>query len=413
MSKYIPGDAILKSVTITNNDTSKSFEITESILSIEVYESVTLPYVTASITVIDSYNLIEKLPMRGGEYIFVEFSSIRPKSKTVSLLLRVVEQKATTFSKNNKMIGYILRCVDIDFFTASTKKVSKSYKTTHDKMVSDIVVNVMGSQKILVEPTKGAQEMIIPNLNPYKAVDFIRRKATSTKYDYSPYYFFRTINDDYVFSTMANLYDSGTKTPKRKFTQVNRYISAKQLATPNVVEDDDNILSFIMPKKFNNTAKVDAGAFSSQTNYFDITTKQFKTEDYSFDKSTFKGKVSSAFDRFVKEQSKSGTTHYIVIDSTRPPTHEITTLGAKISYDLFFNDDILTIEVHGDETVSAGDVVEVTLPYQSTDEGDVVVERKTFNGSFLVTKVKHTVFVGPRTTFKSELQLVRKPKAYE
>lgn len=415
MNEFLPGQAIIESVILISADGKKTQDITQYTTVIELFESVTLPCITGALTIVDTAGLAKEFPIHGVELIKLTYKPIIPGATTTYIELRVHEQKATTVSNNSKLQAYVLKCVDLDFFNSVKLYVEKAYKSQHSEMVVDIVTRIMGvsSSSLFVEPTKGKQDLIVPGLNPYRAIDFVRLKSTSTQYEYAPYFFFRTINQGFIFSTLANLYQKGFNKPVRRFTRFDTFVSNKfEVVLPE--SEYNSIYNISFPRKFNNNEKVKRGAFSSRTNSFDIVTKQYlPPNDFKLAQSKIKGSIKGGYNAFVNDQQTPSVHHFIVVDTTKLPTHEASTLGPKMSYMSLLSDDFITIDVHGDNRLSCGDIIEVEVPIiNSTLDDSSAVDYETLSGTYIITKVKHVMLKEMRTHFKTTLQLVRNSSLY-
>ena len=64
-----------KSCSITPLDGGKAIELSNSIMMFDYFEDILQPNVTAAMTLVSSYSLVNEVPIRGGEKVDIELVS--------------------------------------------------------------------------------------------------------------------------------------------------------------------------------------------------------------------------------------------------------------------------------------------------------------------------------------------------
>lgn len=406
------GDVEVQSINLKNVDGTKIQSIKSQVAVIDIYEDITKPYLYCTLSIGDSVGLLEAFPILGEETVELVFRS-RTRNEFVTYNFAVTSVQDGVTTKANNMRMFVLACTSIDQITNMRRRIQKSFKTSHGDMVLDILRRSIGTQKnILVEQTRGIQQYIAPNLTPFQAVDQIRIRASSSKYNYSPFVFFET-KDEYYFTSIANLYETGMQNPVREYTH-GMFITptssgdSVNAKLPIGMRDDlekKTLISYTKPKQQSTLGKLAKGSYASETSRYDLITKKYETVKYKVSGTALslgEGSINtkSAVNKFSDEPSLR---HFIINDSTRPETFEVDTAGPKRAYMELLTQSAMAIEVYGSEDVTAGDVVELKI----FNPDDNNTQSKTESGKYLVLNLHHKIILDVQPVFRTSMLVVK------
>ena len=229
-------ESILEVVTIEANDQSQDVDIRTGVISIDYYEDIFSPTVTAKILVYNTGDTIEGkdgkiqslyngLPLRGGERVSIriapntedngglDFSENYQDYLYVSSVTNVISMaKKETFTLNlvsREAITNETTRVPIKFPSSSTidvsvKKILQDYLKTEKEMDVDKVSNAYG---------------FIANMRkPFSIITWLASKAVSEQSN-AGYFFYQT-QDGYQFKSIDNLINQEPKATY-EYTEVN------------------------------------------------------------------------------------------------------------------------------------------------------------------------------------------------
>ena len=296
-------ESILEVVTIEANDQSQDVDIRTGVISIDYYEDIFSPTVTAKILVYNTGDTIEGkdgkiqslyngLPLRGGERVSIriapntedngglDFSENYQDYLYVSSVTNVISMaKKETFTLNlvsREAITNETTRVPIKFPSSSTidvsvKKILQDYLKTEKEMDVDKVSNAYG---------------FIANMRkPFSIITWLASKAVSEQSN-AGYFFYQT-QDGYQFKSIDNLINQEPKAPY-EYTEVN--------VSDTERNNDFNILRYETNKNQDLLEKLKLGAYSSFVATYDPLKSEFnlpQQAEFTLSKSMDKDKTKN------------------------------------------------------------------------------------------------------------------------
>ena len=296
-------ESILEVVTIEANDQSQDVDIRTGVISIDYYEDIFSPTVTAKILVYNTGDTIEGkdgkiqslyngLPLRGGERVSIriapntedngglDFSENYQDYLYVSSVTNVISMaKKETFTLNlvsREAITNETTRVPIKFPSSSTidvsvKKILQDYLKTEKEMDVDKVSNAYG---------------FIANMRkPFSIITWLASKAVSEQSN-AGYFFYQT-QDGYQFKSIDNLINQEPKATY-EYTEVN--------VSDTERNNDFNILRYETNKNQDLLEKLKLGAYSSFVATYDPLKSEFnlpQQAEFTLSKSMDKDKTKN------------------------------------------------------------------------------------------------------------------------
>ena len=160
------------------------------IVELNIFEDMFKSSISGSIIIVDSNNVISKIPVVGQEYLTLK---IRTPSLTLDrdiidftdnpfAIYKVGFRKEVTSGGQT----YELKFVSQEAIKNSQRKISKSYndrKANIGAIVFDLLAedenSIRTSKKVFIEPTLGSRPYVIPNINPFHAITKLTNEAVS------------------------------------------------------------------------------------------------------------------------------------------------------------------------------------------------------------------------------------------
>lgn len=386
MAGYNPGDIFVDDLTVTSDN--GSLNLASSFVEASVFESIFTPGITADIKVLDTDDQLGQLKLRGGETVTFSFKPPGGMSADYKFALESLDDIKSEGTQKAKT--YLLRCVSEETLHAKSNVVQKSYKKDIAGMVEDIHKNYMKSEKPLdTEGTKGTQNIIVPNMNPYKAIDMLRKRSVSNENKSSSYMFFETrdgSNPTFKFTTLEKLFQQPTVKTFQQSDAINSSIYNRA---------DDNILSYEVPKQFSAMDRIKIGGKRRITT-FDFRTHDFKFDDKTPDPTSFKtgggtGYDSSTFIEKYISSAKIPPQSFIPVDtSQRGVTNIPESTADQQAYIATMMQNAIKLTTYGDTVLTAGVTIDANIPNKVSTTGPRDLD-PLLSGTFLVSRIHHKI----------------------
>lgn len=189
----------IESVLLTSS-VGKEHEIKDLVVGFDFYESIVSPYIKCEVSVVDAANMIELIPLIGQEKVKIHIKDLN----TNSIIKRdFYIASVTNYVKGNAQSAmYVLKLVTAEYMMNSLSLVSQAFTGPISTSINKIVKDYLKST-VKVESSLGDYKVIVPNWNPYKAIDWLCKRATSSK-GY-PFAFYDTLKDGMVFESYEKI----------------------------------------------------------------------------------------------------------------------------------------------------------------------------------------------------------------
>ena len=213
------GDYVLKEVLITNH-AGKKVNVKNIMTELNIYESIFKSAVTGSLVLTDATNQIARMSIQGLEQISFHLRTpgvAYGKEDVVDAteetgepyhIYKITDRKQATPG----LIHYTLHFASREFMRNLRTKVSQAYDGKCDRAVVDIVKDkdyLDSKKKLHVEPTGNSLKFVVPNLNPFDAINMIANKSLPEKSKGAGYFFYETTGGYYFRSWQSMITSQG------------------------------------------------------------------------------------------------------------------------------------------------------------------------------------------------------------
>lgn len=458
------GHGSLESMTaiIKNVAGSVYYDITNMIIDIAIYEDIFAPTLYGHVLIQDAVNMMNGLTSdnssggaAGFPIVGEEFLEITYKVTGFDEVFRrfaVYAIKNIDINKSLTMRKYVIEFCSEENLIDSITLVQKSYRDFIHVMAKDIMKEYLrledrtpgGKQPknyvSNVQPTKGQQNIVIPNISPIESLKMLADRAVSNSFTSSTYLFFENRNG-FNFCDIEYMINRGKEQLQADRPTYQYYYRNPNTPTPisdsptQTIQDDSTgyktIISMEQKSKFDTIEKIRRGYFESEALVYDFINNSFTSNNFKFvNKYRDYNTLGSATERSYPENSldfirnvtanefegasaSAGRTSGILgffgvmqnipapgkhtklfmvpKDSQLPDTFIDDVLVNKASYMTRFAQNMFTVQVYGDPRITAGDVILIDLPEvigttRSNIENDVFL-----SGYFMVTTIQHVL----------------------
>lgn len=288
------GDVYIKKLELFSSS-GYLLDIDEFFLEMNLYEDIYRPCLRGKLTLSDSRNLIELMPIVGEELLIVEI--VTPSfDQSIKKLFRIVgiENRSIVRDKNTQV--YTLNFVSAEIIYDVNLPIFKKFEGVITDVIGDIFSNYISQNMILDTSDKMPKEIdtselrvlvessnkvkfVSPGWSPFKIIQWLASKAIPNEGKACTFLFFESSKSFYL-TTIEYLFDTARKN--------NLYMGTYSLSIPNVRKGDTADIGkelFII----NNFSQVDGlDIFKNYTNGYlanrlitlDLNNKIYEPIDY-------------------------------------------------------------------------------------------------------------------------------------
>lgn len=272
------GDVEIRKMLL--HSASGDFNIIPNFLELNIYENIFRNSLTATAVIADSLNLPQKLPIVGEETLEIELAMPGidggPETIIKPTLLHVNSLTDRYFTKP-KAQNFSLELISEKHMCSIHSKVSRAYR---GKKISDIVQNIYeeyldnGKHPLNIEPTERTENLIIPNMSPISAINWLANRAIPAPSLAVNYVFYETCSGSYFVSldSLAQL------EPVTTFFHRQRVDDHR--GVEHASKNEFKIDKFTFLHQFDKHKSTKKGVYASKLITHDIVRKKIETQEY-------------------------------------------------------------------------------------------------------------------------------------
>jgi hypothetical protein len=274
------GDVSIDKCKITTSG-GVSQDIAAQVIAISIYEDLFSPFITGSLILKESFDLVNIFPFVGEEMVEIEISTPTLKDGNIkgSFYVYKLTDRELVGDKN---VVYQLHFISMEAIVDLNKKVSKVFTGNPDELVKTIVKDnfngLQSKKEVFAEPTSKAVKFISNFWSPIKCINFITERAVNR--NKSPSYVFFENRYGFYFVSLESLYANGNY---QEFTYDNytRTPLPNGDDAKNVKEDYRRINTINIPVGYDYIDRIRSGMFSSKMTSYDLNKKIYNVKNYS------------------------------------------------------------------------------------------------------------------------------------
>jgi len=273
------GEIVLRKIELLSSSEYK-LDIRDQVLSIEVYEDIFSPFITMAITLRESLDFINALPIRGEEIITIELATPTfDKPNTVITGKFYVYKLADRELITDRNSVYTLYCVSYEALTDLNVKLSKAYKGNIAEIAASFLFNdgLNTEKNVNIEPTQNTTMYISNFWSPIKNLNYAAAAAVN-KNDNPTYLFFEN-REGFNFVSLDLLYDLPVY---QKFID-NNYVRdtlPDGTSIRNIEKEYQQIIEIKVRSNFDILKNINAGTYASRIYSYDLLRKKYYVKDY-------------------------------------------------------------------------------------------------------------------------------------
>ena len=204
---------LLYKVTLQNIElfsvvSNESLDLQNIFLSMEIYESIFEPFLTATLIIADTFDLYKNFPIVGGETVNLTISQ-NNKSENIEKNFNFTvfkinrDNRVTRDAGKHKYLELFLCSNEMIF--DSLIKISRKFSATGDEIVKQIIEGFWGSSKELTSSITNTEVTVNSNFwTGTNVIDYVARSSRSENTLLSDYVFFENL-DGFTFKPVSEL----------------------------------------------------------------------------------------------------------------------------------------------------------------------------------------------------------------
>lgn len=418
--KIRPTQCLIKNISIKtqqNEVINEDKNFLEFFGSLDIYQNMFSPFITAELVIVDGASFIEKYNISGNEDFEIEFQGYGTE-ETSKYKFKIVELVASVLVPNLRAKQVALRLVSDEFLVDSSTSIAKSYKVGTKDIVTDIVKSFLKSnKKLFVEDTKSISTIIIPYLSPFKALDFIKQRTVSEKYKSSSFLFFENSNG-FNFATVEGIVDKESKKNVQEFFQFES-VSNSIKGPLRTDKDLQHIFSnYTVSSNFDLVSTFKNGGLKNSITQYDLTTKKYQSrlflnrpsDGIFVDTTSNKNPLisDSVFQQYSSNNSKPLLIPFSKYKDTENPTSNFIfdNVAERICFASLFTQKRTYIDIPGNVLLGAGSVINLKVPRTNALEKNKELNDMD-SGLYLITACKHSITNADTAKYDTHLELMR------
>lgn len=274
------GEVSVDKVRIIN---SKGFfqDVSPQVINIQIFEDMFSPFMTGSLIIKESLDLVNLFPFIGEEYVELEIAT--PTLKRGNLKSRFYIYKMTDRDLvGDRSVVYQLHFISTEAVVDLNKKISKVFSGKVSELVNEFVVgktNGLESLKpVYVEASSNNLKYISNFWSPIKNIIYLSQNAVNQ--NKTPSYVFFENRDGFYFTSLETFY---TAEIYQEFTY-DRYTRDAQgngEDSRNITEDYKRIVDISIPSGYDYFDRIQSGMLSSKIISYDLTRKTYSSHNYN------------------------------------------------------------------------------------------------------------------------------------
>jgi len=308
--------SIYEELVLESSDRSRTIDISTGAISIDYYEDIFSPTITAKIKIINTGNTIvaeggtgkqsiyNGLPLRGGERVSMKIAGNSSTNPGLDFTKRVADylyvSSITDVISETNQESFTLHLVSREAITNETVRVGKKFKidTPISDSVENILTNYLRTTKIGTIDKSSNKYGFIGNLRkPFTILVWLASKAVpqSSGSATAGFLFYQT-QDGFQFRSVDGLIEQPPRTDVNNNRVVYTYNQVNQAYDDNndKVNNDFNILNYYVEKNQNLIEKLRLGTYASHRMFFNPLDFSFSKEaDGKFRQSDYVGKTNN------------------------------------------------------------------------------------------------------------------------
>jgi hypothetical protein len=427
MANLNPLEIQITKLKIKKFNGNDEISILPQFVELSIYQSIFEPVMKAELLVNDNIGLFVNYPFTGEEILNIEYQQNAGLSITeletgnFQFIIKGVRDIALDDRARGMM--YIVDLVSVEFLQNVRKLVSHAFndlvedmaeKVYNEYILEDTQKKFIKTKTFIKEESLKIRNMVIPNLRPFQAIQWLAKQAVAKDYEKHFLYLFYENNEGFNFVTIQKLIEDAWKQRKEIKDKKYKYVSDVETALGDKIANQDDILYYISNiinnKRFSSIEKIAGGYYQNELFEISLLQKSYNSQPTELEKETGENHLekyplnTDSYIDYVKneknEKEYSNRIRYIInnfedlSDENKTQPQFRYKFGNATKYMYALNQMDYTITVPANMKLKAGQIIYCDIP-EMHGFNDVRPD-KYVSGFFIITEVKQVMSAGNR-----------------
>lgn len=369
---------------IEGDKQDQELDLSSAYYSINLFESIFDSTMTGYVTVLDTFNLNDTMPLYGNERFELEFATLGNDKNTLAFSGRIYKI-SEPHRLSEHATGFTIYFCSEELINSHKQHVQTSFNEEVSSVVEKLYGKIKRKEKpkqLSIVPTKHHDKFVFGTINPFDAINILSTYAESKNSEYG--YLFYEDNKQFNFVPLEYLY---SQDPVIQYTyrQGGAYEDKKNKLNEAFVGIQD--IKFLEDNSYLDRAM--DGLHGSTSIRLDLYTKDYETYKYTkedgFKRTKSLGKIPFKKSQESNEAVGDFLTKFKVASDPKVPLES----SVKTQYKKAeINETRVEITVFGDSNIRAGQVCFSQLPNWNSNQEN---NKNMIDGDFLITSINHNL----------------------
>lgn len=361
---------------ITTGDNEHELNLKTAYVQLDLYESIFNNTMAGSVSIIDTFNLQDILPLYGDERIELSFFTSGNDGNPIDYK-GVVYKVSEKHRISEHSSGYTIYFISKEAIESQQNYVHESFQNTSSNVAIELFNKIKYEKQINVKDTVNIEHYVFGTFKPLQAMNVLCKRSISKENEAG--YLFYEDSKQFNFVPLQSLYKDDsiyeyTSKPKGMNKDPNKRIedAHKNIQNIRILEENSYMDRMI------------EGLHGSTFSRFDLLTKEYNKFEYdkdsNFDESKSLGKYPHKKELQTSYQNKSNMRY----DSNSTLPLESIAIGLQSIIEI--STIRVEISIFGNSVLRCGKCIDLNLPVWNKDQ-DLITDR--ISGKFLMGDIHH------------------------
>lgn len=411
------GEIVLKSLYLVNAEGKRKTDIMYLMTEMDIYEDIFSNTLSASITMVENFNMITGYPIVGEEVVEVEFySEALPEASRTFKKTFFVYKVSNRVTTNDKKNVYVLQLVSQELLIDTNTKISRAFSGYSNDIVQTIYdanFKEFGTPLVIGDTSSNYVKFVSNYWSPLKSINYASSRATAKDAFKTPTFLFFETGKSFKFTSLNALYSKPATMEYFYDADPKRIRAANGETTKDVAREFQTAESMDIEYTVDFLDRMMTGVYGHRMFEFDILKKSFNYNSYSYYNDFGK---TNHLEKYPMCSFALANNASIGRNVTMPFVHNQFKLDQSSDIimkrlSLLAQTEMYKVDlvVPGRPDLEVGDVVQFNmLDYASADPSEagkgIDKRDKYYSGNYLVAAIMHRV---TQTRHKMHLQLIK------